>query len=251
MTPRQSLAIIKYVTLLFIIIQSGYVFACDAGYSKNFLGICMPNLGSGGAIDPGRVLRETVVETNAPILKNMILVSRGEALSRGTKSLPPELIQAFSGFYSPNVLSVRWGVGGGNDLSLQSNAFRFGDREAIALDTVLVFRGFEDARVTEDNLWLWAHELAHIEQYRSWGIDDFTKNYIRDYSDVENAANARADQFMEFHASHSLPPPVSLPDPGQGGTVCVTPVNSCGWRGPVGWNCMCASPWGLQNGIIR
>lgn len=251
MTPRKSLALIKYITLLLIAIQSGYVFACPDGYSKNFLGACMPNFGSGGAIDPGRAAREAFVEANAPILKNMILASRQEALGRGTNSLPPEIIQMFSGFYAPNVLSVQWGLGGGNDLSLQSNAFRFGDRNAIVLDTVIVFRNLEDARVNEDNLWLWAHELAHVEQYRSWGIDDFTKRYLRDFQAVESAANERANQFLTFHASRSSPPPNPWPAPNQGGTVCVTPVNSCGWIGPIGWNCICASPWGIQNGVIR
>ncbi len=230
--------------------------ACPDGYSRNMLGMCLPNLGPGGAIDPGRAGRELLVEQNAPILKNLILASRSEAFSRGTSSLPPEIVQEFSGFFGSNVLAVRWGVGGGNDLSLQANAFRYGDRQAIVLDTVIVFRSRSDA--SPSNLWLWAHELAHVEQYRSWGIDDFTKRYIRDYNAVENEAERRAQEFLAWRRDRQAQanPPQSQPWPtqpqqGQHGSMCVTPYGRCGWVGPVGWNCACAINGSLIPGSIR
>lgn len=211
----------------------------------------MPNAGSGGAIDPGRVGREVIVEQNAPILKNLILVSRQEAFSRGTSSLPPQIIHEFTGFYAPNVLSVHWGVGGGNDLSIQANAFRYGDRRAIVLDTVVVFRNLSDASVNE--LGLWAHELAHVEQYRAWGIDDFTKRYIRDYNDVEAAAERRAQEFLAWRDQRISRATVQQPGPSpqSGGTVCATSFGSCGWFGPIGWNCSCAINGSMYQGIIR
>lgn len=228
---------------LVAVLAAAASFACPDGYSRNMFGMCMPNIGPDGAIDPGRLTREVFVEQNAPILKNLILASRGEAFSRGTFSLPSQISQEFTGFYAPNVLSVRWGVGGGNDLSLQANTFRYGDRRAIVLDTVIVFRDMSD---TED-LWLWAHELAHVEQYRAWGIDDFTKRYIRDYNAVEDAAERRAQEFLAWRQRRSQTPPT----PGQGGSVCVTQFGSCSWVGPVGWNCSCAIRGGLFPGIIR
>lgn len=111
-------------------------FACPDGHSRNSLGWCLPNIGRGGAIDPERVTGELLVEQSAPILKNLILASRNEAFRRGTYQLPAEIMREFSGFFSANVLSVRWGLGGGNDLSLQSNSFKYGDRQAIALGKV-------------------------------------------------------------------------------------------------------------------
>lgn len=229
-------------------------FACPDGYSRNMFGMCMPNIGHGGAIDPGRVAREAFVEQNAPILKNYILVSRGEAFGRVTFPLPARILQQFSGFYAPNVLSVRWGVGGGNDLSLQSSAFRYGDRQAIVLDTVIVFRDMSDA--SESNLGLWAHELAHVEQYRAWGIDDFTKRYLRDHNAVEAEAERRAQQFLAWRASQPLAPPQAQrwpapPIQGHGGSVCVTQFGSCGWFGPIGGGCSCAIRGGLYPGVIR
>jgi Domain of unknown function (DUF4157) len=195
------------------------------------------------------IVTESVVETTAPILKNLILLSRNDALSAGATPLPPEVVWEFSGFYSQEVLSVYWRVGQGHDLSLQANAFRYGDRAAIVLDTVMVFRSWSDA----NSVWLWAHELAHVEQYRAWGIDDFTKRYIRDYAAIENEANRRADEFMAFRnrrISQMPPQPIQQQAP-QNGTMCVTAVNACPWFGPVGWSCICASPAGLQQGMIR
>ena len=202
-------------------------------------------------------ITESVVESVAPLLKNLILASRNDALNAGAGPLPPEIVWEFQGFYAQNVLSAYWRVGQGNDLSLQANSFRYGDRAAIVLDTVLVFRNWQDTQ----SLWLWAHELAHLEQYRAWGIDNFTKLYIRDHQSIENAANRRADEFMAWRdrrMSQVQPQmqPSQVRQPvqqtgQQNGSMCVTPVNRCQWFGPVGWNCVCASPVGLQNGVIR
>jgi hypothetical protein len=122
-------------------------------------------------------------------------------LRAGARALPDEILWEFRGFYSAEVLSARWRIGQGNELSLQANAFRFGDRTGIALDNVVVLRGQDDA----SNLWLWAHELAHIEQYRRWGVDDFAKSYIRDADSIEAAANARANQFLAWRQKRLVP----------------------------------------------
>lgn len=144
---------------------------------------------------------EATVETVGPVLKNLILLSRDDALNAGAQPLPSEIIWEFDGFYSPDVLNSRWRSGQGHELSLQANAFRFGDRAAIALDTVIVFRNHWDAY----SLWLWAHELAHIEQYRRWGVDDFAKRYIRDSDGIEREADARANEFMIWRQRRLVP----------------------------------------------
>jgi uncharacterized protein DUF4157 len=147
------------------------------------------------------VATEAAVETAGPVLKTLIAASRDDALRAGAGQLPREILSEFRGFYSEEVLRARWRIGQGNELSLQANAFRFGDRVAIALDTVLVFRSPADA----NSLWLWAHELAHIEQYRDMGIDDFAKSYIRDSDSLEQAANRRANAFMTWRQRRFFP----------------------------------------------
>ena len=225
--------------------------ACPDGWSSTSFGVCLPNAGPGGAIDPGRVHQEIEVERWAPVLKNYILVSRQEAFNRGTYALPPQIVQEFTGFYASNVLSVRFGIGGGNDLSLQAGTFQYGERAAIVLDTVIVFRSANDASTS--NIHLWAHELAHVEQYRAWGIDDFTKRYIRDFNSVENEAERRAQEFLAWRNQRMGPPnqPPNWSQPSQNGTMCVTPLGVCPWVGPVGWNCVCAINGQLPSGVIR
>jgi hypothetical protein len=198
---------------------------------------------------------ELTVESTAPLLKNLILASRDNALNAGAGPLPGEVVAEFSGFFGPDVLSAYWRIGQGHELSLQANSFRFGDRAAIALDTVLVFR----SRNEINSIWLWAHELAHIEQYRRWGVDDFTKRYIRDHESIEAEASQRANAFMAWRVNRaaayaSQPGPATMPmpmPPVSNGSVCVTAVVACPWLGPVGFQCACASYWGMQPGTIR
>jgi hypothetical protein len=42
---------------------------------------------------------------------------------------------------------------------------------------------------------LWAHELAHVQQYRKWGIDGFARRYIQDYLAVEQEAEDTEARF--------------------------------------------------------
>jgi len=194
------------------------------------------------------VVTEPLVESAAPVLKNYILASRQDAFGAGATPLPPEIVWEFSGFYSPDVLSAYWLIGYGGDLSLQANTFRFGDRAAIALDTVVVMRSWQDA----NSLWLWAHELAHIEQYRRWGIDDFTKRYIRNFDGIESDANRRANEFMVWRLNRMNKPVNNSQQSQQSqGFMCVTNVGQCNWVGPVGWSCSCAFNGNLFNGVIR
>ncbi|GAB3357910.1 MULTISPECIES: hypothetical protein [Giesbergeria] len=127
------------------------------------------------------------------------------------------------------------------------------------------------------------HELEHTVQCQNRGKRTYLAEYVlkagldvvkkgrfdvHDVHDFEVAAEAKANQVTDILwnkirsgtvAAPGSPmitpqyqPQPYTPFPSQqNGDVCVTQVNSCKWVGPVGWNCMCASPWGLQSGIIR
>ena len=41
---------------------------------------------------------------------------------------------------------------------------------------------------------MWAHELAHVEQYRRMGVDGFAAAYITDWRAIEREATRRADR---------------------------------------------------------
>jgi hypothetical protein len=38
----------------------------------------------------------------------------------------------------------------------------------------------------------WAHEIAHVEQYETLGVDGFAREYVSNYSSLEKAAEDKA-----------------------------------------------------------
>lgn len=68
--------------------------------------------------------------------------------------------------YYPEALlkPVRWRVGLSADGSLPARLFQAYGR-ALTLDDVIIFR--DDATARDPVIW--AHEVAHIQQYQRWG----------------------------------------------------------------------------------
>ena len=127
-----------------------------------------------------------IVQATAPPLQKAIVSSRDDALAAGVQPIPPAIRQKLQGFVDSRILDVtRYRVGGGGELSLQVNAFRYGAADAITLDYVIVFANEEDALNNEVG---WVHELTHVRQYQDWGVQGFAIRYIRSHSSVEKEA---------------------------------------------------------------
>ncbi len=125
----------------------------------------------------------------APPLAAGIRFSRSQALREDVRRPPPEVREALAPYFEPAVLdSTRWSLAG-HDLGAGTLLARWYYEEgAVTLRDVIVFSDAEVAR----NIWLWAHELAHVEQYRRYGIDGFARRYAADWRALEAEANARA-----------------------------------------------------------
>lgn len=133
-----------------------------------------------------QAVNDILVQQGAPVLQVLIARSRDEAMHAGVLPIPAEIRQHLVGFIPDVVLDVaHYRVQGGNDLTLQVNAIRYGDTAAITLDHVIVFKKIEDAL---HNPKLWAHELTHVAQYQRWGIRDFSIRYLRNFQAVEKEA---------------------------------------------------------------
>jgi hypothetical protein len=207
-----------------------------------------------------KVFTETEVETLWPVLDGMIQASRQAALNDGTASMSEELKQNFRGFFDEDTLSrVRYRVGGGGDLSLQQNSFKYGDAIAITLIDVIVF--IDDARANDAALW--AHELRHVQQFRDWGRVDFAKRYIRDHEAVEQEARDTANRFVPWFQQNvqiaAAGNQGGYPGPGQGipqpamNNVCFIPAAGGCYVNqfvPVGTPCWCNSMMGPLQGMI-
>ncbi|MCF4124325.1 eCIS core domain-containing protein [Methylobacterium sp. SyP6R] len=191
---------------------------------------------------------ELLGETAGPTLAGLIQASRNDAISAGVSPIPPNIRNALSGFFPDDIINtVRFRVGLGNDLLLASNAFRYGDAIAITLVDVIMFK---NANQAFGDIALWAHELGHVEQYRRWGLIDFSKRYVKDSSGVENEANSRANNFVAWHNNRFQQGQYS-PYSGQSTNICSTPYGRCGMGLPVqyGTPCGCQSQWGLLYGV--
>ncbi|MGH8541616.1 MAG: eCIS core domain-containing protein [Stenotrophobium sp.] len=177
--------------------------ACPEGYSEACVGdncYCVPDAATiQRALPPP--LQDAAEQVAGAALKNLILASRNDAIREGVQPMPPAIRKDLLGFYPAELLDhVRYRVGGGNDLSLQSNALRYGDAAAVTLDDVVVFANQADA---QGNSVLWAHEMKHVQQVSEWGLAGFAERYARDYKAVEGPAYAAQDQFAKWRAARN------------------------------------------------
>ncbi|MDV7213348.1 eCIS core domain-containing protein [Azotobacter beijerinckii] len=219
----------------------------------------IPSAGSGNAID------ETLLQAGVPVLQELIVGSRDEALRSGVRPMPPDIRRQLAGFLPERVLAAaRYRVQGGEDLTLQSNLIRYGDAQAITLDYVIVFESSDDAL---HNPTLWAHELTHVDQYQRWGIQEFSARYLRDYQAVEREAYEAEPRYAAWAKQQKNRKPAPGGDPGDAATehrpvpplpdgdrssTCGTEVTACQIDnpGPVGTPCWCYTASGAAAGSL-
>ncbi|MFI8035183.1 DUF4157 domain-containing protein [Acinetobacter sp. ABJ_C3_5] len=214
------------------------------------------------AVEEGatHIVNETLVQTTAPLLEQMIIQSRNDALRSGVQSIPPEIRRNLTGFVPENILNIaKYRVQGGGDLSLQVNSLRYGEANAITLDYVIVFNNLNDALY---NPVLWAHELKHVEQYNSWGVKDFAIRYVRSFRSVENSAYDFEKRYAAWVVSQNsqqstndfsrVNQPISPFSNSQLSSVCGTAVTTCSVNGqaPAGTPCWCSTPLGGVAGSL-
>lgn len=129
--------------------------------------------------------RQGAADHGGPVLERWIRASREEALREGSAPIPPDMKAMLGGFFPQALLDrVRYQIGAGSSASLQGYVFGIGDTKGITLDEVIVFR---DAETAADPL-IWAHELAHVQQYERWGTLEFAQRYLQDFAEVEGEA---------------------------------------------------------------
>lgn len=135
----------------------------------------------------------TAPQAAGPAIAASVRYSRGQALNGGARPPPADVRRELEPYFGEELLDeVKWTLSG-QRLSLGSVlASWYFDEAAVTLEDVLVFSSPHASR----NLWLWAHELAHVEQYRRWGVQGFARRYAADWVGIERAATRRADQVI-------------------------------------------------------
>lgn len=125
-----------------------------------------------------------------PVLAQAIRHAEAQAARANARPVPPAIATLLGPHFAPDLLkSVRWSVGNGRvDLGTLLTE-QYMDEGAVTLNRQVVF---SSQRLTS-NVWIWAHELAHAEQYRRMGVDRFAAAYIVDWRRLEREATERAN----------------------------------------------------------
>ena len=122
-----------------------------------------------------------------------IRLGRLEALRSGTEPVPPKLRSAFAPHFPKAVLEgARWTVAKPGT-RLARVLGRWPVKEgAVTLGNVIVFK----TESGPGNKQLFAHELAHVRQYRELGIAEFARRYAEDPDPIEAEARAKGKRVV-------------------------------------------------------
>lgn len=122
-----------------------------------------------------------------------VQLGRIEALRSGTKPVPDRLKRLFQKHYSQKVLDeARWLVAEPGS-RLGRVLARWPVKEgAVTLGNVIVFKTESGSK----NRGLFAHELAHVEQYDELGIGQFARRYAADPEPIEEEARKKSRRVM-------------------------------------------------------
>lgn len=146
--------------------------------------------------DPEAALN-TGLEVAAAALANALVASRDAAWEQGTEPIPAHIRKALLAWYPADLLdSIEYRTGILEDATVQSLSMRYSDATAVtAIDTII----FRDAWDAQNNVALWGHEVKHVEQFRTWGLMEFARRYVRDHESVEAEAYAIGAAIKAIH----------------------------------------------------
>lgn len=167
--------------------------SCPRGSSMGAFGMCYPNIG--GAI--GGSFEHIKAEARAQLAGNPLalwLIGSRDTAIRTAKPIPASVRSRLRGIVSEPVLAVAmYKIGDTGLLNAAPIVQRFSKQTAaVTLIDVVVFRNQAGA----DDVALWAHELAHVDQFMRWGVRDFGIRYTRDYGAVEREAETWRERFV-------------------------------------------------------
>ena len=144
---------------------------------------------------------DAAVGAGAPILEGWIMAWRQQAIEDGTQAMPRATKEQLVGFFPDMLLNrVRYRIGWSGRQTVESALFGLSDARALTLIDVIVFR---DEAVAA-NPAIWAHELAHVQQFDIWGTPDFARRYMRNSGAVEFEAWEVAARYRMWKLQEEL-----------------------------------------------
>ena len=122
-----------------------------------------------------------------------IRLGRLEALRNGTEPVPASFQRSFKPHFPDAVLEdTRWTVAKPGTRLARVLARWPVSNGAVTLGDVIVFK----TKTASRNKALFAHELAHVDQYRELGIAEFARRYAADPGPLEAEARKKSRKVM-------------------------------------------------------
>lgn len=202
----------------------------------------------GRAIDRWRLEVQSSVFTG-PALEQWFIASRNTSIN-GAAPIPSNIRAAVQGWYDEDILNrVRFKIGDGGSLNLANNSIRIGSAEAVTLIDVIIFKGPTEASQPD----LWVHELRHVQQFRDWGVRDFSIRYMRSWNSVENEAYTIQGEYQRNPGPRGQTAFAQPPQFQAGSQMCATAAGYCILPRPQirGTQCGCQFPNGLFMGGVQ
>jgi hypothetical protein len=144
----------------------------------------------------------SVYETGSQFLAEAIVYLR-DLMATTAKPVPPAIRHKLEPYFEQHILdkarySTEWNptIRAGLRQLIDTNRFFV----AVTLDYVIVFSDEESL----NNMWLWIHELKHVEQYDRWGVKSFAANYLLNHGMVEQEANDYARMVLRKMARSNI-----------------------------------------------
>lgn len=106
--------------------------------------------------------------------------------------IPYEIKRALRGHFSNEILNKARYTIGRTEITLTNfiGKIQFGKPHAVTVGDLIVFNTYPS---TSGDLVWWAHELAHVEQYRKLGIEEFAWQYMKDLGkNIEREAERKS-----------------------------------------------------------
>jgi hypothetical protein len=163
--------------------------------------------GPAAAADPA-VAQSAVPEDPVAAALTAALQTVHDRYAPAAKPVPDDVKQALAAEYGEESARARYVV---SQLAIsvlsaidqfQGTSLRSG-QHAMTVDDLIVFA----STPTSSDLWMWAHELHHVRQYRMLGgVDAFAAAYLSDCEGIEKEADERANRALgkSIHPRHCL-----------------------------------------------
>lgn len=155
---------------------------------------------SSGAAASNTLLGQNPLQFVAMPLAAAIREARDRHIG-SAKPLPEDIKEPLLNFFPKEVLDRARYTVGKVDITLpngigQTMKYMKGGY-AVVVDDVIVFNSSPPS-FYENPFW-WAHEMAHVQQYMQWGVEEFALRYISNYrGNVEGPADARGDEALAW-----------------------------------------------------